>query len=199
MRSMLLCCCAAIIGCAAPLQPKDPGPDPSVACFRGLEHDARFDKMKVRGAVGSAIQVTLEMAASRDKASDEEKSQLSILAVARQTCLDLGKAWRRTYAPPEIAVIYETLQMRVMDLMANLYGGDITWGEYIARRRGIASEFEQSRAQIATNLRNQEESRRRDAVNTLLLMHALQPQQQPSRQINCTTRYIGSTAYTSCQ
>lgn len=119
---------------------------------------------------------------------------LSVMAVARQTCLEMGQELRRANAPPEWNAAFDRGQSRFLDLMADLYAGKLTYGEFTRGRKDIQAVTERLFAEMKDRDQQRAVAQRQQVINNMLLIQSMQP-----RQVNCFTRYIGSMAYTSCQ
>lgn len=165
----------------------------------------------------SGADVTLEMQNSPDKVSAEEKPLLSIWAAARRECVRAGEEFRARYLPPEYVATFSAGQSRVFDLISDLWAGGLTWGQFTTQRRRLGEEMtrdlglalsrarEQAAAQQASQQAAQQQAGRAAAENILLWQKALTvpplqmpiPAQRPA--VNCTTRNVLGTLYTSCQ
>ena len=175
--------------------------DPSNSCFRGMDIDPRFKPLVAKlGTISRADQASIEMMASTDKPTPEEKTALSIWGASRQECTAMGRSFRSVNAPNGWASAYESQQSAVLQAIARLYSGDITYGQFIIERQRIATiaagQFadisgrdSQARAQHA-----QQEAARADAALQMMLIQ--QQQNRPittncnrfGNNVNCTTR-----------
>lgn len=200
---------ALFAGCASrpPERPRlTAADDPSGKCFTGLQSDERFARLYEK-TPRTIEQMTLPMTTDASRASDDEKRALSVYVVARQTCQELGEQFRRAYAPAGWAEETSRFQGRYLDAVADLYSGASTWGEFNRRRRDLSGE---ARAKLSELSRSDQQTRaqqasaaKQEAISNYLLFRSLQPPPvqlpQPSPTLNCTTQYIGATAYTSCR
>lgn len=205
MKTSAACIAAAIFltGCAAPKGPTAED-DPSRACYSLMNFDARLAPLKAKvGSLSSIEGVTLEMRTSTAHPTADERQLLSAWASARQACAQHGEEFRRRYAAPGFAALFSMQQSRILDLIADLYADRMTYGEFVTKRGQVNDEMTVRFAEQQRQDRADLAARQRDAAQTYLMFQALQPRPaplpMPTPPINCTTRYIGTTAYTSCQ
>lgn len=182
--------------------------DPSRSCFQGQEIDPRFEALKPRlGAIARADRATIEMLASNDKATNDEKAVLSLWAKSRQECAEMGRLYRERNAPPGWQTAFDAQQNTIIQAIASLYSGNITYGQFVAERQRIASasiaqlESIDNRDTTARAARAQEAqqgaNRASDALQMMLMQQQqIRQQRQPINttctrffdQVNCTTR-----------
>jgi hypothetical protein len=176
---------------------------------RQLYSDPRIDpiRSKVPVGIGLSEQIPIQMMSNNEFPSKEEAPAILVWAEQRQRCHEYQTS---LFGPPPAHL--EALRRANSQLMADLYGGAITYGEYAKQLNQNTSLFLQQdasiRAQAARdrlqaiqafqqNLyqRQQLNLERQRLQNEQL--RAMQPQQNPA--IHCTTQYIGNQAYTNCQ
>lgn len=204
MKKLLLIAALALTtaGCVTPGQQVRRGPndDPSRACFDALAYDKRFVPLREKIAINlPAHQPTIEMLADKSGPTSDEKQLLGEWAAARDGCLSQGAGFRAAYAPPTYAAWMSNNVTTVKMLVARLYVGEISYGEF-NRLRAEASEASRTYAAgMAQRDREQaaaaEERRRQDAgsalqnfQNQLLLQQQIrnqQIQQNTPRQTTC--------------
>lgn len=206
----------ALAGCNAtmPQQAKRPAAsdDPSNACFNGLASDSRLRVLVPRiGAINRADQASIDMMASKESPSEQERLALKIWTVARQTCVEMGADFRKAYAPPQYQGIIEAYNAPLMMAIAKLYAGDINYGQFIAERQRLAAESQarwngarQSERQDSVAAQQAQAAMRAQSAaelnNAMMLMQAAQPRPaSPSAPTNCTSRMIGNTVNTDCR
>lgn len=201
MKLSLLVCAALLAGCASQ-QPQERRPtaadDPSGPCYASLATDARFAPM-FQKTPQLVSDMTLEMSTDTSVATADERGILSLYTAARQRCVHLGEAFRQTYGPPGWAAAVAAFNAKTMDSYADLYSGKQTWGEFNRHRRELSTQIN---AQLSELDRRDQQARsqsaevaRQNAISNYLLFKSM----QPAPAVNCTSRQIGSTAYTSCQ
>jgi hypothetical protein len=101
--------------------------DPSLPCLNAAIDQYRATPLGMR--IGAATP-SVEALADKSKATDAEKLAISEHSAARQKCVLLGMSYRRENLPPEVVFAEEDAEAALTVLMAKLYAGDITFGEY---------------------------------------------------------------------
>ncbi len=213
MKSISLLVTAVLLaGCTATM-PQDRRPtaadDPSGRCFEALDIDARFTSLLPKvGSVAKTGAASLEALASKEKASEEDKRVISILAVARQTCADAGRQFRAQHAPPGWAAAFDAGQQESLALFARLYAQELTYGEFNRARLEAANRTRTALNQSSAAAQQAEANERSAAVQALQtqqLIQSMQPRPAPvpvytppPAPIRCTSNRIGNQTYTSC-
>lgn len=182
---------AMLAGCATP---KPAGPsgaellaaDPSQAC---LASNIEQQRQGVLGQKLSFIgQPTLEMLADKTKANEQEKKAISAFSAERQRCIELGSAYRRANLPMPVTLALEEGGSSSTALLAKLYAGDFTFGEYNAARAANSAniqarlvEYDRQANQAQAQASADDAARRQAAANAFLAtQQAIQAQQQVS-------------------
>lgn len=206
---------ALLAGCVTQPQQQTRRPssedDPSARCFTTLSTEAKFAPLSAKiGSIGVPDKAGIEQMASKERVTEEDKPLLSAWAAARQACAEQGRGFRAQYAPPGWVPTYDSLQSGVLVAIANLYGGNITYGEFITERLRV-SEIAKAQFSDASNrdmsARQQQaqiDSQRADAAMGMLMQQqqqqqqlqqqrqqALQQQMQNNRTINTTCNTFG--------
>jgi hypothetical protein len=213
LKTLALIALVALAGCNATM-PQQHRPtaadDPSVKCFAEMETDQRFAILRPHiGSMTRANAASLEVLASTARPTDQEKRAISVWGVARQTCAAMGDSFRAQYAPPGWKLAVDDGQQQVLGLMARLYAGEITYGEFARGRQAIASEIGQrmqeadqrNTAALAQQAAARSAQAANNAANTALIMQMLRPQPAPmlvQPQQVCRTRRIGNQLETVC-
>jgi hypothetical protein len=208
MRLPVVFATALLTSCAQPQSVPTAADDPSQACFRALAEDPVYEPL--RSKIGSPVRInalTLEMLTRTDKATADDKPILERWAADRQECVSEGEFFRERNMAPGIAQAISAQQSELFDSIRALYNGEISYGEFNTRRKRMAEQTQRRLIGISQDARErqaaQAEERRRNALNTYLLIQAAQPKPAapaipfPSP-THCTTQYIGSFAYTNC-
>lgn len=219
MKHYAIVAIACLTACAAALAQQQSRPtsrdDPTRSCFSQAENNSpTLDvlKPKLGNLFGRAVP-TIEMRANRDKPTDEEKQALSTWAQIRQQCLEMGRAFRAQYSPPGWAVAFDESQSQFLAAIANLYVGDISYGQFVAERERLAiagsAKLEQAdRSNMAAMAQQQAQQRameqqQNQARTNAAIQLLLQPQPRPAQpmfspSVNCTSRAVGNTVQTNC-
>jgi hypothetical protein len=196
-----------LAGCAAQGTKQQARPtaedDPTAHCYDRLEaaHPALAPLAAKVGSLVASDKSTFEMLASQEKASEADKPLLSQWAAARQECLQSGRAFRAQYAPPGWADAIEAGQSAAMVLIARLYAGEITYGEFNrSRREAAARALEQLRAVNERDTAARQQVQQDAAADALLIQQMLRPTiMSPRAPVTCNSYSIGGRVSTTCQ
>jgi hypothetical protein len=106
------------------------------------QHSLRDTSLDIiRKKVALSPDPTLEMLTNKSKPNYEEKAAIQKWVWLRSVCsseqIDL---YRRYSAEEHIITMYQAFNDRVLLLIADLYRGSLTYGEFNRRRRKLASE-----------------------------------------------------------
>lgn len=168
--------------------------DPSQSCFLNLTMDKRFELIQSKIAIRERPEnASLEMLSNKAYPTPEERQVLSDWKEARDACSALGASFRAQYAPLDFQANLNTNLIRVNALIAQLYGGEMTYGEFNRARAENAGRSAQAIAAVAQRERDanaaaaaQEEQNRRAAVGMALqnmqTQQAIQQQNQIQQQ-----------------
>lgn len=207
--SLALAACNATLPTTKAVGPRD---DPTFACYDGLDA-GRTDLAPIIARTGSlalANRSSLEQMAETSKPSPEERPLISAWAAARQNCLDAGASFRAVNAPSPYRSAFEQGQSRAMILIARLYAGELSWGEFNRARRELAMQNSTNLRAAGEQIRAEEQaedSRRLSATRDALLIQQMlaptpiaRPAQLPAppRTVNCTSRNVLGSIQTTC-
>jgi hypothetical protein len=164
-------------------------------------------KDKVPLSLTMSDPIPIQMLSNNEFATKEEAAAILVWAEQRQKC---QTKYTSLFGPAPVHL--DALRRANTQLMAELYGGQITYGQYAKQLNQNTALFLQQdatiRAQAArdqmqamqafqqTLYQQQQLNLERQRIQNEQL-RAMQP--QPSRSVNCTTSYIGNQAYTNCQ
>jgi len=106
------------------------------------QHSLRDTSLDIiRKKVALSPDPTLEMLTNKSKPTYEEKAAIQKWVWLRSVCsseqIDL---YRRYSSPEHVIIMYQVFSDRVLLLIADLYRGSLTYGEFNKRRRKLASE-----------------------------------------------------------
>jgi hypothetical protein len=180
-----------LTGCAE-LQPQSNRGEELHQYCRQVYSDPRIDPIRDKVAVYAqkVSDISMQMMANQATATDEEKVAILAWAEQRQLCHQ-----RRNELLGQPPAHMEAARGYYSQAMADLYGGQISYGEFAKRgSQIIAAYFQHDQA-----LRAQAQ---RDAQQQLYQQQQLNLRRQQlldqNRPVNCTTQYIGNQAYTNC-
>jgi len=144
-------------------------------------------------------QQTFAMFGDTTKPTDEEKAALSAWVDAREVCYQLVRQWQREInMPAHLVVLDENSWFNTILMIADLYNGKLTYGEYARARAEAGSKSQQQWAAEVQRLQQQQaaaEEQRRD----LALMYLLnQPKPVPVQTPVIAPMPIPRSTYTNC-
>jgi len=184
--SLILLC-----GCQA-MMPKPIPPDLSGQCISNLANNPELMVIRTKVALGGLDTQTVEMLANSQKPNASEKVALLKWDSLRQPCIKMSQEWLSQYGEQNISVINDRVANEFKVLLADLYAGKITYGEFAKGRQVITGKanidaqaaYQQNQA-YADQQRQQSEQNRlqrqalrnqQDAINNQLLINATKPQ-----------------------
>jgi hypothetical protein len=109
--------------------------DPSAECFNALESNLELQILKGKVALGKSSEQTLEILANDKKPSPAEKSALAKWDALRQPCIKQSVEWNNSHYAPNIAVIANRVASQFKSLLADLYSGKMTYGQFAKARQ----------------------------------------------------------------
>jgi hypothetical protein len=215
MKHVFLTAVALVLGGCQTMGPQARGPsaaeimaaDPTNSCMKRVNEDPFIlTHLAAKTGVGRPGSPSIEMLSDKTVPNEQERQALSTYSGERQRCIDLGGSYRRQNMPAQVTQVMEQGAQNVTFLLAKLYAGEITFGEYNTRRiqngnesRARLTDFDQRRQQ---QQQADEDRRRSDVANALQNMNnqmLLQQQindanrprttncQRIGAQVNCTT------------
>jgi hypothetical protein len=108
--------------------------DPSIDCLANIANDPTYAKLGSKIVMTPGGQPTIAMLADQTKVSKTDKPLLSKAADEADTCFSLGVNYRRQTFGVTISTLIEQSIYAFKDLAAQLYTGQITYGEFNKRR-----------------------------------------------------------------
>ena len=167
--------------------------DPSASCIKDLANDARLQILADKFVFDVSKGQPLEVLANKEIPNSQEKIALSFLATESDKCLELGADWRKVTYNANVNALVNTFRVEGAIVLSDLYAGNSTFGDVAKIRSKKAAEFKnaiealQKEAQIQKDLefkrtadeayqrrlaerlawQQQEENRRRDAIQAL--------------------------------
>ena len=207
MKISLLAITVAVIGltgCQAQMhQSNTSTPAPlnyGTVCFDDLRTKPELSAIAGKVALGRLGQQTFALFGDTTKPTDEEKAAILVWVNARQACYQLARQWQiETNMPPHFVAMNENSWSNSILMIADLYNGKMTYGEYARARAEAGSKFQQQWAAEVQRLQEHQaaaEEQRRD----LALMYLLnQPKPVPVQAPVLAPMPIPRSTYTNCQ
>ena len=134
--------------------------DPSTACLAELKADSRLSPIEGKVPFDVTKGQSLEVLANKAKPNEQEKAALSYMASEGERCLELGTEWRQKNYPSEINALMTTYRVEIVSALADLYAGNITYGELAKFRAKQAADLKNQVEVVAARV---EQIRRMDA------------------------------------
>jgi hypothetical protein len=206
----------ALAGCNATMPQQQSRPtaadDPSGMCFKTVPDNPRIAVLKSKIPLDNPRSATVEMLSSTDRPTDEERKALSIWAEHRAACTESGRSFRARYAPPGWALAVEEGQAALTQMIANLYSGAMTYGQFNGERSRLAIQTQAKLEATSRNAQHAEAQDRRAAeqaaaiqqMQTIQILQAMQPPVvAPMAPLitpttTCITRPSVGSVYTTC-
>ena len=114
--------------------------NPVARCFETITTNPRLAPLAVKVGNGTDASVfTPEQLANPAFASDEEKLLVAEWYKARRLCVNYGANYYSVNFPEHLA-IYEWQQAEFSLLMASLFQGKVTYGEFVTKRQSLVAE-----------------------------------------------------------
>lgn len=191
------------------------------ACGDNMKKDPSLQVIAGKIALGGSAAQSFSHLTNTSKPTETEKKAISIYADNLKKCFTEQDKLNINYPPPILAVNHSSFSA-VQNLLASLYNGNLTYGDFAKIRKDIANNHETALAQIdhelrknaaETNARAQEiaaqnaiaQSQASQAVSSSMIAgaamaNAFKPTISPvqSNNVNCTTTALGSSLRTSC-
>jgi hypothetical protein len=149
-------------------------------CFSALESNPELQILKGKIALGNVSGQNLEMLANDKKPSPAEKSALAKWDALRQPCIKQSSEWSQSHYAPNIALIADRLKNQFNSLLADLYGGKITYGQFAKARQ---ANLDNAKAEaVNANQQNQNVNIQQQQKQQELNQQAQQAQAQDQAQ-----------------
>lgn len=164
-------------------------------CYKSIRNMQELEPIAHKAGLDVPIgSVTFEVLASSEKATDEDKPLIATLANKRQECWGLLKSNLESKSAPEsVKSTFEASNTEQMNLMAALYGQEITYGQYVRGMQEAASRGKKSLSAIS----NADNSRSMEQL--LQGMSNAFKNVQPKPVINCSSSKLGDSINTTCR
>lgn len=127
------------------------------ACFGNIADDPKFVAVKDKISFGTAADQPFAMLTDTRKPAPEEKQEIRLWGEMREGCLQLQRKANNTLGTdPQIKVLMDSLVTNQQSLIAQLYLGNLTYGEFATKRQALANGFKESASNIEAQLKNAE-------------------------------------------
>ncbi|WP_225783365.1 hypothetical protein [Xenophilus sp. Marseille-Q4582] len=142
----------ALSGCVGMMKP----PPPPVAkvdvtenCLTELHQAPKYEPLRSKVSLSKFPQrATLAMFADQTKPTEAEKALLSQLDADRNACFEAGREFRNYYVAGNISAEYQREYSEVTRLTAQIYNGELTYGQYNTKRAEIADAADARRGAL---------------------------------------------------
>jgi len=169
--------------------------------------DAALDPIRDKVAFFNADQPPLAMRTNTSYASAEEKPVIALWAQKRDQCYRISDQLM-AMVPAQIVALMTASRQVTDSMIAELYLGNITYGELANKRAKNAAEYRVTVANIEQALTVQNQQAKFQAQhlanqaisnwNAQMQTQALRQMQRQSNSINCTSNQLGNSTYTNC-
>ncbi|QWD04987.1 hypothetical protein G6720_06045 [Polynucleobacter paneuropaeus] len=140
-------------------------PNPSGGCFSALETNPELQTINNKVSLSGASGQTLEMLSNDKKPTPIERVALAKWDAYRQPCIKIDQEWSQANLPANINVIRERLTNSFKALLADLYSGKISYGQFAKTRqlnadtakRDAVNVNEQNKSAIALEQQRQQQ------------------------------------------
>ncbi len=157
------------------------------ACFAGMADDSRFAVIKTKISFGNASDQTFAMLTDNSKPAPEERQAIRIWGQVREECLALQRTANTALGTtPQIKVLMDTLMTNQQSLIAQLYLGNLTYGDFAAKRQTMANTFKESASNIEAELKKEE----KESMDRAEMTHAIS-----NIRLTTSCSYIAGTMY----
>lgn len=186
------------------------------SCVDALKKNPSLQPISGKIAIGGVKEQNFSYLTNPNKPTDDEKAAIHVYADSIRKCSAIYEKYLTDgKAPSSILAVHHSTSTAGENLLAALYSGDLTYGDYAKRRKEIGDNRETAMAQITQELqRNASEAQARAeqiaAQNAIAQAQASQAfsssmsasaammnATKPNR-LNCTTSSFGSSLQTNC-
>jgi len=122
--------------------------DPTSACMARLAGDASLHALAQKTPLAAIKTVTLPMLADTSKPDAADKLLLEQWNAQLKACYALGQAFREHTVTPESKAILDAQQHALIALVAQLYAGALSYGEF---NRGRQESYDQFAGQASAS------------------------------------------------
>lgn len=146
----------ACIACIA----REPEANPQIACLVALADKPELRVLKGKIQFGSPEGPTLEMMANTKRPTKAEKAAISSLVSQAEACIHEGDEWRKDHWPASVVALYEQHVAATKARTADLYAGQITYGDYAKASAAAVAQFKAEVGAVVEKIKAEQEARR---------------------------------------
>ena len=201
--SLSILCLAAVSVACVPVSTRNQSNNAVAeadAYCAALYSDPSLNSIRYKTPVGIPLtqSVAVHMMANSERPTDEEKVAVLKWAESRELC-----ASKYMEVAGQFPAHLQALRSLNSQAMAELYAGELTFGEFARQMERNRVAFIQQDAALQRQA-NRDALMEQQAANQMmyqqqqLRLQRQQIQNDQNRSVNCTTRYVGNQAYTSC-
>lgn len=147
--------------------------DPSASCFNQLDTHGALAPLREVIALGSIKGQTMDMMTNTRYPTPAEKDVIKVWVKERDLCLVSGENWRLEHMPANMRLILDEYYAKNKVLIADLYIGKISYGEFANKRAALSSELN-----AEMNIARHNNQVKRDAGSAMSAMEAHREQQR---------------------
>ena len=169
----------------------------SGAMDQAIDGNRAFDPIRGKVGLKGVNSITFEMLANTNKPTETERAAILEYAKLRDTHVKQARALEAQYEDPYTR-INEAQSRTITALLADLYNGSLSYGEFAKKRQEIAAVSDEARERILSALAadaDREEQAYLNRLNSYLLRQPTQPLQQPAPRLRTTCTRIGNTVF----
>lgn len=126
--------------------------DPTSACMAGLAGDDALLALAQKTPLASIKNVTLPMLADTSKPDAADKVQLDEWGRKLKACYALGQDFRERTVTAESTAILDAQQHALIALLARLYAGELSYGEFNRERQESYDQFARQASESAKKM-----------------------------------------------
>ena len=153
-------------------------------CLSNLESNSRIKLLEPKLPFNGFESPPIEVLGNPTKPTQKEKSAISYLASERDRCNQMDTEWRRQNIPNEYSEVFDTYWRETKFILADLYGGKITYGDVAKARSKLSHDWatkinainlaSKEKDELAIRQREQAEALRQEETARLLAQYQRQ-------------------------
>ncbi len=128
---------------------------PIVNCFNALRYDPSLNLIAAKVGLGSHADQTFALMANESYPTESEKAVILEYGNKRQRCLNDSP---QNQHPSSLA--YVQAQRSLQMLLLKLYGGHMTYGDFIRQKEALSNSHQASQTEISNQLQQQNSQNR---------------------------------------
>ena len=114
--------------------------DPMGGCIVEAAGHAKFDGLRTKMSLTGSKDQSFTMLVDKTFVTEEEKQTIVVWMSERESCWRTSVPWRENNLPPAIRSVAERIYTGGTRLVADLYVGKLSYGEYASKRSELAAD-----------------------------------------------------------